>query len=352
MSSVLWLLMQIFKRYADQSHVRAHVQELEAYTGGSRTLSRRAASPASSTSSYHSSQASPPPSPPAAPSYGLYPAPDPSLPAPDVATDIVPPSALTSSHRSLLSLAAPIACPPEPAGAPAFGLVPGSRAHSLIGEAAYGGRKDSVHSLRQNRVPFPTTTSALGFVSEQPRASGSRPYSPQQPTTPDPYNSSPYFGIQLPTPIYPQRPGSASTFSPAPLTIPQTLQQNQTSLTALHERMSSLERTQGLLLRREDRRRGWFWTLGEADELDDMEEEVERARWPTTATATRKRRKNGLTIRVLWFLVTAIRRAIIDAGVGMMIALVGVIVLGGGWRRARVTLTGLVERARRFVREV
>lgn len=103
-----------------------------------------------------------------------------------------------------------------------------------------------------------------------------------------------------------------------------------------------------MLLRREDKRRGWFWNTNEADELDDLEDEVEGAKWPTT-TMRVKRRKSGLTIRVLWLLITAIRRAMMDVGVGMLVALVGVIVLGGGWRRARVTLTGLMTKARRFI---
>ena len=114
--------------------------------------------------------------------------------------------------------------------------------------------------------------------------------------------------------------------------------------------MSTLERTQAMLLRREIRQKAWFWSTSEADELDDMEEEVDRAQWPATTTATKvRRRKNGMTVRVLWFMLTAVRRAIMDAGVGILVALVGVIVLGGGWRRAGVTITGLKTKARRFI---
>lgn len=326
--------MQILEKYQDRPDAQAVVRELEAYTGGPRRNARRAASPSSSSSSYHSSQASPPVSPVG---QVRYTAPDPSLPAPDVAPDIVPPSALTPSHRSLLNLEATAGPSQQPiyGATPALGLVPGSRTHSLAGEPR---RKESIHSLRPHRHP----ASALGFVTEQPRASGSRPLTPQVQATPDLF--SPYL---QPTPVYGRR-GSASTFSHAPLTIPQNLQQIQTSLTALHERMSTLERTQAMLLRRAETPRGWFWSTSEADELDDLEDEVDRARWRTTAMKV-KRRKRGLTIRVVWILLTAVRRAMMDVGVGMLVALIGVIVLGGGWRRARITLTGLLSKARRFV---
>lgn len=103
-----------------------------------------------------------------------------------------------------------------------------------------------------------------------------------------------------------------------------------------------------MLLRREDRRRSWFWASSEADELDDLEDEVERAKWGGTSTAMRvKRRRSGLKMRVLWFLLTAVRRAMMDVGMGMLVALVGAIVLGGGWRRARFTLTAFFARTKR-----
>ena len=309
-------------------------------TSGTRRDVLRSAgppSPSSSTSSYHSSQDSPPVS-PAGPSYVMYPAPDPSLPAPDVASDIVPPSALTPSHRSLLSLSQPLPDRDLGHGMPASGLLPGSRAHSLVEDGF--GRKDSVHSLR-NRVP--RQSSALGFMAEQPRASGSR--GPQILDTPE--GSSPYIDITNPTHL--TRAGSGSTFSPQPMTIPHTLQQIQTSLAALHERMSTLERTQAVLLRRDERRKGWFWMSSEADDLDDLEEEVDRARCANTATRV-KRRRSGLTIPVIWFLFTSIRRAMLDVGMGILVALVGLVVLGGGYRRARVTLSMLIARARKYIK--
>jgi len=104
-----------------------------------------------------------------------------------------------------------------------------------------------------------------------------------------------------------------------------------------------------MILRRDERRRGWFWTSREEDDLDEMEDEAERTRWGATSTARMKRRKSGLTMRVIWLLLTSIRRAMVDLSVGMMIALVGVIVIGGGWRRARYTLAQLRGRFARFI---
>ena len=160
-----------------------------------------------------------------------------------------------------------------------------------------------------------------------------------------------YAGIHQPTPIYP-RPGSVSSLNPPPLNVPQSLQQIQISLTALHERMSTLERTQAMLLRKGERRRGWFWPSNEADELDEMEDEAARARWMSTTTATKvKRKKHGFTFRVVWALITAVRRAMLDVGVGMMVALIGVILIGGGWRKARFTLRRLGVRMRRMIQD-
>ena len=349
--------LQILKKYGEKGNARAHAAEIESFTGP------RPLSPSSSTSSYHSSQVSLSPPPPAPPSYKLYSPPDPSEPIPDVAPDIVPPSALNASHRSLLNLmSSPLPGPSDYGSGPRGVIqpdtplrgVPGSRAHSLRSE----GRKESVHSLRM--------LSGLGLVTEQHRASGSRPYTPvgPAPTIRDyntPIPSFPFLEIQHPTPTYPARPASVSTYSQMPQSnIPHTLQQIQISLTALHERLSTLERSQAMLLRREDRRRGWSLFGGtEADELDEMEDEAERSRWhgrgmatdTATASRVRRRRSGGLTLRVVWFLIAAVRRAMLDVGVGMLVMIVAAVVLGGGWRRARTTWARLMIRARRFIQE-
>ncbi|ORY24296.1 acyl CoA binding protein-domain-containing protein [Naematelia encephala] len=356
-------LLKILRRFADRESAKKAIEELEGFSEAEPSeIRHRPASPASSSSSYHSSQASPPLSPPSPPRYVLYPPPDPSLPPPDVAPDIIPPSALTHSHRSLLSLTAmapPDITPSEPqsfAGTPALGPAQGSRTHSLIGGRGGGeaktARKDSVHSFRQSRMP--QGHSALGFVPEQqPKASSSRPYSPQLPqardyATPEISGSSPYLGISQGMPLYP-RPGSASTFSQQPLNVPHTLQQIQTSLAALHERLSSLERSQAMLLRRDDRRKRWFWSS--ADELDEMEEDVERERWPTTRTTTRIRQRKSLSVRAIWWLIAAVRRATIDAGVGLLILLAGIFIMSGGWRRTRATLARVRVTVRQFISE-
>lgn len=114
-----------------------------------------------------------------------------------------------------------------------------------------------------------------------------------------------------------------------------------------------------MLLRREARKGKWrlFSWSNEADELDELEKEAERerARWGTatnTATSTRRRQTGGgLSARMLWALLGGIRRAMIDVGMGMMVMLLMAVILGGGWRKARFTLTRLVLRAKRFIQE-
>ena len=132
------------------------------------------------------------------------------------------------------------------------------------------------------------------------------------------HNPSPCVGVGPPTPLYPPRPGGAFTFAGIPpINVPTTLRQIQLSLTALHERLTTLERTQAMLVRREDRKRGWFWTSTEEDKLDQLEDEADRASWATrTNTRTGVRRRKGLSFRVVWWLLTAVRRAIIDVGSG------------------------------------
>lgn len=212
-----------------------------------------------------------------------------------------------------------------------------------------GGRgKESVHSFRHRHQP--PTPSALGFVPDHPSGLGGpdmRPYSPQLhappihrdfiTTTPDLLSASPYIGLDGGN-QYP-RAGSTSTFAPAPLNLPYSLQQIQTSLTALHERMSILERTQAMILRRDERRKGWFWTSREEEELDEGEEQELRARWGDTATTTalHRRRTRGLSIRTIWFILRLIRRVMIDMTVTALLALVVAVLFGGGWRRSRVT---------------
>jgi hypothetical protein len=234
-----------------------------------------------------------------------------------------------------------------------------SRAHSLVG----GGRgKESIHSFRHRQQP--PTPSALGFVPDQiqaghPLASSSRPYSPfvsglpihrDYAATPELLGNSPYLGMGIGQNNQYPRPGSTSTFAPAPLNLPYTLQQIQTSLTALHERMTTLEHTQAIILRRDERRKGWFWSSREEDDLDEEEDRQETTRWGNTATTTGSRRpKSALSLRAVWFLLRLARRAMVDLGVGMLVALAATIVLGGGWKRARLTLNNTIAKARRLI---
>ncbi|KAK4684733.1 hypothetical protein P7C73_g5435, partial [Tremellales sp. Uapishka_1] len=302
-------LLKILRKYSERESARGFIRELEEF------VPERPASPASSTSSYHSSQASPPES----RSPILFPPPDPSLPAPDVAPEIVPPSALSSSHRSLLNLA--------------HALPPTSRSRP---QSSVGGweRKESINSFRPIRGT--STSAALGFVSEQHQP---QPLMRDYGTPEAQFQfTSPYLGIQQPTPSYPyptpNRPASASTFhQPQSLNLAQTLQAIQTSLSALHERLSTLEKTQAMILRRDERKKSWFWGSKEDEELDEMEDENDRRRYGQVDIGVRA--KQGLSFRVAWGLIHAVKRAMLDVGVGMLVVLVGVIVFGGGWRRVR-----------------
>lgn len=414
-------------------------------------LAPRAQSPASSESSFHSSRASPPPdrSPEVDRRHGgsdEYPIPDPSLPAPDVAPNIIPPSALTPSHRSLVLNPsqyqysdAGLSAPAGPQFVPsAHG---GSRPQSLFGGSAPD--RDYLASLRTGRRQTVPNV-PLGHVPEQspsPAARSSLPtqlhqqhHQPQQqqhapPLRPSsnlshhyqgmqaapppfgtgagptgggsPYpsqvpprfssvplsNTGPYArdfgtpdlpGLNMgqpmgglgagipgmssmaggtagglggipPSPYNPSpfaRPASASTFSHAQLNLPATLQQIHTSLQALHERLSTLERTQSALLRRDERRRsswGLGWILGggaEEDALDTAELDADRAReeWEysparSQSTTVRLRKKRGLSARIVFALLTAIRRAVLGLGAAVFVGSVALLFVNPRWRR-------------------
>jgi hypothetical protein len=113
--------------------------------------------------------------------------------------------------------------------------------------------------------------------------------------------------------------------------------------------MTTLERTQAIILRRDERRQGWFWTSREEDDLDQMEDDQERQRWGNTATSTNRRKKTPLSLRAVWFLLRVARRTMFDLSIGMVIAIVAAVLLGGGWKRARGTLTNLIARGQRFI---
>ncbi|WWC70705.1 uncharacterized protein I206_104656 [Kwoniella pini CBS 10737] len=374
-------LLKILRKHGDQEGSQSHILELESYNslqGTREEYPPRPASPASSSSSYHSSQASPiaQPSPP---KYNMLP-PDPLQAPPDIAEGIVPPSALTSSHRSLLNLSqahsqSPTTHANEGNYLPNISHVP-SRTHSLAGERITGG---SIHSFRQTRKPIDSDYPS--HLSRNPNTSQSQIYahSPNlgvkdfvnQKYTPDVgYIPSPYLGVNQPhqgisgqTPIaaYPTRfpgPGSTSTFTQAPLNLSINLQNIQTSLTALHERLSVLERNQSIILRSNTKKRqSWFWNNTEEDELDALEDDLQRnqehQRIDTTAsqiTVTRIKRKKGkLSIRLMWYILTAIRRALVDVSVGLIIMIGCIVLLGGGWRRARWTLGVLQVRFQRYL---
>ena len=112
-----------------------------------------------------------------------------------------------------------------------------------------------------------------------------------------------------------------------------------------------------MLLRREDRHKSWFAFFTEEDEVDELEDQADRARRfgaagirvGDTATSTRRKKKIVLPLRVLWLVLSGVRRAMIDVGTTAMLMLVAMIIFGGGWRRARRTLTTYVLSIRRYI---
>lgn len=282
-----------------------------------------------------------------------------------------------------------------------------SRAHSLVeGHTGMGytnGRgSPSVHSQRSGiSRPGVQAASALGFAPIHSHA-----HHPLQPSThfqppvagvyrhhlnPDPnviardYNiSTPVLGpdaspyITYRAPYDPARPGTPSTFTVPPINVPATLQQISTSLAALHERMSTLERTQGLILRREERRKGtWLGAIlgfglggliggkGEEEDLDEAEEAAERERariregrgngegatqgaGALQSVFASKVKKGRSRLALVWWLLRVIRRLVVDVSIGTMVA-VGVVLLMRTWRmqyvrRMRVRLNAAMGR--------
>lgn len=380
----------------------------------SRSRSADSSSSSSSGASFHSSQASPPrsPTPPPARSHTesrssvAYPLPDPDMPIPDIAPDIVPPSALNASHKSLLSLANAVSAA-DAVEASQQHLA--SRAHSLLegrhgtgmqshlareGGTAQSRGSPSIRSLRSaagrsvGQVAS-TSASALGFAPLHPAhqhlpppQAYSHPAAPpsgqyRQHLTPDPNliardftpvlapDASPYITYR--GPYDPNRPGTPSTFTVPPINVPATLQQISTSLTALHERLATLERTQGLILRREQRKRGtWLgaiFGLGlggllggktEEEDLDEAEEAAERERRQARDNDARagqlnagraevpvasvfspspegRRRGNRSRLALVWWLLRVIRRIVVDVAMGVTLA-VAIILIMRGWR--------------------
>lgn len=373
------LTRQVLERFRDRApEARRYILELESMAP-ERPLSR-----SSSTSSFHSSRASLPPGqdedePPLPEGTGgdassqRYDPPDPSLPAPDVAPNIIPPSALNPSHRSLVN--SPYSAPASDAFvAPSNQFLP-SRPQSILSGVAPGNRRP-VQSGAGGQG------GSLGFVPEQATTDPSNmqgaftPHPPPPPSnqfvsrdfgTPDfgfgrtsvppmipEYRSGSAAEFRSPYPAqspFP-RPASASTFSHAPLNLPATLQQIQTSLQALHERMSALERSQAVVLRRQDRRKSWFFSNAD-EELEEAEFQTERDRWrsgPSTTVRTRNPRRRGLTIRVVWALITAVRRAALATGGIVLVAAIVISLMRGNmrqnlalqWKRTRARLVHLL----------
>lgn len=114
--------------------------------------------------------------------------------------------------------------------------------------------------------------------------------------------------------------------------------------------MTTLERTQAIILRRDERRKGWFWSSKEEDDLDEVEDQQERTRWGNTATTTgRRKTRSALSLRAVWFLLRLARRAMVDLGVGMLVAFAAAILMGGGLSKAKTTMKSTLARARQLI---
>jgi hypothetical protein len=113
-----------------------------------------------------------------------------------------------------------------------------------------------------------------------------------------------------------------------------------------------------MILRRDEKKRTWFWARKEGDDLDEAEDEIERARLARrpgvpegrevrTAIGTKVRKRWSL--RFVWWLFGLSRRLMVDAGVGLLVGLAAMMIVRG-WRGdmgrlVKQRLRGLLEAA-------
>ncbi|OXG42941.1 long-chain fatty acid transporter [Cryptococcus neoformans] len=373
-------LVKILRKYADAEDVQRYLQILEPESESEHLpaaphIPSCPASPASSASSYHSSQASPALLPQSNNSPIVLPhdvsSLAPPLPPPDDAPNLIRPPSHHSPHPSLSSsmqgqkteVLRAVGRTSKDGNARDHGpstarnLASESREHAGmpldripgVEREAVSSKPGSVHSPRRQRRD---SQASAQLASPLPHTTvGSRDFL----GTPETMNS-PLLGLNQPTPTYSRRPGSTSTFpNSQAINIPYTLQQIQTSLTALHERLSTLERTQALILRRDEKRKSWFsWEGHESEELDNCENDHAKEMWGRTGVTTVtkvKGKKKSISMRVIWFLVRTLRRALMDVGIGMMVTFIVIMVLNGGWGGARWMILKYKERLRRFLTE-
>jgi hypothetical protein len=128
--------------------------------------------------------------------------------------------------------------------------------------------------------------------------------------------------IPAPQSVQPQTSGTAD--------VPLVLERIQTSLTALHERISSIEHTQSLVLRQP----ADPWTVLLRMFTGGNPPTLQRNRWDVRAE------RAGLVSRVMWRLIGTIRRTMIDASFVLVLMSLVVAIMAGikgkgrGGRRA------------------
>ncbi|ADV21885.1 long-chain fatty acid transporter [Cryptococcus gattii E566] len=309
-------LVKILRKYADAEGVLKYLQILEHETP---PIPSCPGSPASSSSSYHSSQASPALFPqsnnlPTVPQHDMLPL-DPSLPPPDIGPNFIPPSSFHSPHRSLSSSMQ------EPKNGALDAVGRTSKDGSLRGQGP---------SMAQNLA----SESHAEVLPDRIQGTESKAVS-----------SKPGW---IHSPRRQRRDSQASARLASPMPHPTV---GSRDFLGTPEAISSP--FFALILRRDERRKSWFsWEGQESDELDNFENDHAKELWDRTGVTTVtkfKTKKKSISIRVLWFLLRTLRRALMDVGVGVVVTFIVIMVLNGGWGRTRWMVLKYKERLRRFL---
>nr|KIR89346.1 long-chain fatty acid transporter [Cryptococcus tetragattii IND107] len=309
-------LVKILRKYADAEDVLKYLQILEHETP---PIPSCPGSPASSSSSYHSSQASPALLPqsnnlPTFPQHDMLPL-DPSQPPQGIEPNFIPPSSFHSPHRSLSS-----SMKEQKNGA----------LDAVSRTSKDGSLRDQGPSMAQNLASESHAEMLPDIIpGTESKAASGKPgwiHSPQRQ----------------------RRDSQASARLASPMPHPTV---GSRDFLGTPEAISSP--FFALILRRDERRKSWFsWEGQESDELDNFENDHAKEMWGRTGVTTVtkfKAKKKSISIRVLWFLLRTLRRALMDAGVGVVVTFIVIMVLNGGWGRTRWMALKYKERLRRFL---
>ncbi|EAL21265.1 hypothetical protein CNBD3190 [Cryptococcus deneoformans B-3501A] len=318
-------LVKILRKCADAKDVQRYLQILEHESGYEYPLHIPScpASPASSASSYHSSQASPALLPqssnsPIVPPHDISPL-TPSLPPPDDAPNFIPPS----SHHSR--------------NPPSLSSMQEQR-NEVLDAVGRTGRDGNMRDQRPSSAQNLTSESQIHAAMPLDRITGIEREAVSGKSG------------SVHSPRRQRRDSQASARLASPLPHPTV---GSRDFLGTPETISSP--FLALILRRDERRKSWFsWEGHESEELDNCENDQAKEMWGRTGVTTVTKvnaKKKSISMRVLWFLVKTLRRALMDVGIGMMVTLIVIMVLNGGWGRARWMILKYKERLRRFLTE-